>query len=79
MTTTAINKATSLVTPQHDQRLLASAAGPAALHDMIAQRAYSLWQLHGCPVGTALKDWLQAEAEVKGEIQRAKRLQPAAR
>jgi len=59
--------------------LLTSATGAPALREMIAQRAYSLWQSHACPVGTALKDWLQAEAEVKAEIQRANRLQPAAR
>ena len=76
--TTATNKTTTLVAPQRDYRLLMSPAGATILHDMIAKRAYAIWQSHGCPRGTAVQDWLQAEAEVKREIQRAKRSQPAA-
>jgi hypothetical protein len=34
-------------------------------HDMIARRAYSKWQARGYPHGTALKDWLEAEAELR--------------
>jgi hypothetical protein len=27
------------------------------------------WQSHGCPPGKALQDWLEAEAELKREIE----------
>ena len=77
--TTATNKTTTLVAPQRDHRLLMSPAGATTLQDMIAKRAFAIWQSHGCPRGTAVQDWLQAEVEVKGEIQKAKRFQPAAR
>jgi hypothetical protein len=47
----------------------------ALLHELIAKRAYAIWQSRGCPCGTAVTDWFQAEAEVRKEIQRAKRSQ----
>ena len=34
-------------------------------HDKIATRAYEIWQRHGCPDGTAFRDWLAAEAELR--------------
>jgi hypothetical protein len=30
----------------------------------ISQRAYAIWEQAGCPAGTALDNWLQAEAEL---------------
>ncbi len=30
----------------------------------IAQLAYALWQQRGCPVGSAEKDWLEAEQQL---------------
>jgi hypothetical protein len=27
----------------------------------IAEKAYSLWKKHGCPHGSYLQDWLEAE------------------
>jgi phosphocarrier protein len=76
--TAATNKTTRLAAPQHNTHFVMSAAGAPLLHDIIAKRAYAIWQSHGCPVGTARNDWFQAQAEVKGEIQRARRSQPAA-
>jgi hypothetical protein len=32
---------------------------------VVARRAYQIWQSHGCPAGTAEGDWLQAEAEMQ--------------
>ena len=32
---------------------------------VVAQRAYQIWQSHGCPRGTADEDWLQAETELR--------------
>lgn len=32
---------------------------------LIARRAFQLWQSHGCPAGTAEDDWLQAEEEMR--------------
>ena len=34
-------------------------------HDLVAQRAYEIWQRHGCPQGTEFQDWLAAEAELR--------------
>lgn len=33
--------------------------------EIIARRAYQIWQNHGCPEGTASDDWQQAEAELR--------------
>jgi hypothetical protein len=38
---------------------------PADLHDLIAQRAYELWQQEGRPDGRAWQHWLQAERELQ--------------
>jgi hypothetical protein len=32
-----------------------------ARHEQIAELAYALWERNGCPAGTAMRDWLQAE------------------
>ena len=45
-----------------------STHGAEIFRDMITQRAFAIWQSRGCPSGTALQDWLQAEVEVKAEI-----------
>jgi hypothetical protein len=37
----------------------------APSHDDIAWRAYLLWEARGCPQGTHLQDWLEAEKELK--------------
>lgn len=34
-------------------------------HDMVARRAFEIWQRHGCPEGTEFHDWLAAEAELR--------------
>lgn len=34
-------------------------------HEVIAQRAYEIWQRHGCPSDSAFHDWLAAEAELR--------------
>jgi hypothetical protein len=39
-------------------------------HDKIAMRAYEKWLKRGCPHGTAMQDWLEAEAELKAEVGR---------
>ncbi len=45
-----------------------SPVSPEAQHAAIARRAYETWVAHGCPRGTALQDWLEAEAEVAAEM-----------
>ena len=52
-------------------------------HQLIAYRAYQLWQSHGCPEGTAKDDWLRAEEEMRcGEssssVSRTERAWPTA-
>lgn len=39
-------------------------------HDRIAMRAYEKWMKRGCPQGTALQDWMEAEAELMSEYSR---------
>lgn len=34
-------------------------------NEAIAARAYELWQLRGCPIGSAEIDWLEAEQELQ--------------
>ena len=34
-------------------------------HSAIGELAYRLWQAHGCPEGTAEKDWLDAEKQLR--------------
>lgn len=34
-------------------------------HEVVARRAYQIWQRHGCPAGTAFQDWLAAETELR--------------
>ena len=39
-------------------------------HDKIAMRAYEKWCKKGRPHGTDRQDWLEAEAELKAEMNR---------
>ena len=39
-------------------------------HEKIAMRAYTKWQQRGCPCGTEMQDWQEAEAELKAEQSR---------
>ena len=38
-------------------------------HQLIERRAYERWRAKGCPSGTALQDWLEAQAEVDTELE----------
>src|SRR6266487_3246107 len=42
---------------------------PSLRHRMIERRAYANWLARGCPTGTALRDWLDAEKEVDSELE----------
>jgi len=37
------------------------------LHQAIAERAYQLWELNGCPEEQDVENWLTAERELTGE------------
>jgi hypothetical protein len=52
---------------QHEVEINGSEADTLPNHDLIAERAFQLWQAHGCPEGTAEQDWLQAEAELHAQ------------
>jgi Protein of unknown function (DUF2934) len=39
-------------------------------HERIAMRAYEKWVQRGRPQGTALQDWVEAEAELMKELGR---------
>ena len=51
----------------HWQTARAESQAPerTALEPMIAKRAYEIWLSQGCPHGAEVKNWLQAEAELK--------------
>ncbi len=34
---------------------------PGVQHEQVAKLAYELWERNGRPMGTAMRDWLQAE------------------
>ena len=42
----------------------AAGAKPAPTTELIAQRAYEIWQESGCPEGCEQEHWYQAEAEL---------------
>jgi hypothetical protein len=33
--------------------------------EMVARRAYEIWQRHGCPADTQFQDWLAAETDLR--------------
>jgi hypothetical protein len=35
---------------------------------LIEHRAYKKWKAKGCPTGTAVQDWLEAEQEVDAQL-----------
>jgi hypothetical protein len=35
-----------------------------AFHEAIARMAYAIWQDRGCPPGTDVEDWLEAEQQL---------------
>jgi hypothetical protein len=39
-------------------------------HEKIAQRAYEKWCKRGCPHGSDMKDWIEAETELRLELSR---------
>ena len=43
---------------------MSAKSNPDLRHRLVARRAYARWEAHGRPSGTALRDWLEAEAEV---------------
>lgn len=42
----------------------------AAIRQLIAERAYHLWETQGCPVGCDLIHWHQAEQEIRSSPER---------
>jgi hypothetical protein len=47
----------------------ASPDSPNPRHELIERRAYQKWTAKGRPSGTAVQDWLEAEAEVDAELE----------
>jgi hypothetical protein len=45
-------------------------------HERIAMRAYEKWCQRGCPPGTHLQDWYEAERELQGEMVKQTNLPP---
>ena len=81
-TTTLAAKAVAVITPAREKAVKVTAAkAPAApttravaprreiATDLIAARAYTLWEQQGRPQGKDLQNWLQAESQLKQEVQ----------
>ena len=56
-----------------DQDIPSTPVPPARLSDHaaradVAELAYSLWQHHGCPNGSAESDWLAAEQMIRERV-----------
>lgn len=39
------------------------------LHELIASRAYELFEQHGCQEGHDCEDWLEAERQILAEVE----------
>ncbi len=53
--------------PQPQAGAPAGQAAPVP-HERVAMRAYEKWCQRGCPPGTDVQDWYEAEAEVRAEL-----------
>jgi len=40
--------------------------------ELIRQKAYDLWTLRGCPLGSPDEDWFRAEVELNAELKLGK-------
>lgn len=53
-------------TPQNGGRKHQPLALPGTPeYDRIAARAFELWQMRGCPIGSPEEDWIRAEEELQ--------------
>ncbi len=41
--------------------------------ELVAQRAYAIWQARGCPKGDGQEDWQAAETQLMAEAARQRR------
>jgi hypothetical protein len=48
-------------------------------HDEIAKRAMEIWNARGCPEGSADRDWLQAEGELRAALNSRAAIQSSSR
>jgi len=46
----------------------ATAAPPVFTHEKIAERAKAIWKAKGCPAGRDRENWLEAEAQLRKEM-----------
>ena len=76
--TTNIVKTAAVSPSRKKSAAVAAAEAPAAAatlsrreinSDLIAARAYTIWEQQGRPQGNDLQNWLQAESQLKQEIQ----------
>ncbi len=51
-----------------------TATAPPVPRERIAMRAYERWVGRGCPAGTDVQDWIEAEAELKAEVAKTGRV-----
>ncbi len=51
-----------------------SPAQVGPVHDLICQRAYEKWLKRGRPANSSLKDWFDAEADIKAEMRAGRKI-----
>ena len=64
---------TNTQTPTSTASATPSTATPMVPQEKIAMRAYEKWCQSGRPCNTDVKNWLEAEMELKMEMQKSKR------
>lgn len=65
---TAATPARSASSCPSDPVVKAKKAQVVLTHEMIAKRAYEIWERKGRPVGQDLENWQQAERELRAEL-----------
>jgi hypothetical protein len=61
---TTMATATALLNKPGSESKRKNSATAAPEPDQVAELAYTLWELRGCPIGSPEEDWFKAEQEL---------------
>ena len=68
----SVTPATAVKKPLREKTLAASVAELQRLpldHNLIADRARAIWRTKGCPAGLDEQNWIEAEAQLRNELE----------
>ena len=70
-----MNSTTQLAkrTPSGPTIVMQSSPTKGISHESVSKLAYQKWLGRGCPIGDSLRDWIEAEAELKSAASGRKR------